>query len=121
MAAYGDELGLDRETAVKLANAFGGGMGRMGEVCGAVTGAYMIISLTHGASSPQDELSKEITYELVIKFAELFKHRNESIICKDLIGFNLREKDLNPDASKIIWERCPGYVKDAAEIVEKLI
>ncbi len=93
----------------------------MGEVCGAVTGAYMIISLMHGASTPDDKLSKEKTYELVVKFAELFKQRNESIICRDLIGFNLMEKDKNPDADTIIWERCPGYVEDAAEIIDEIV
>ncbi|UCD85357.1 MAG: C_GCAxxG_C_C family protein, partial [Deltaproteobacteria bacterium] len=59
LSTYGTDFGLDRETALKVAGAFGGGMGRMGEVCGAVTGAFMVIGLKHGMVKGEDNKAKE--------------------------------------------------------------
>ncbi len=106
---------------MKLASAFGGGMGRMGETCGVVSGAFMIISLTHGASEANDDHAKDKTCELVNKFAEEFKARNDTMLCRELIGITLGNKKLTAEAKKIISDRCPGYIKDAANIIEEII
>ncbi len=106
---------------MKLAYAFGGGMGRMGETCGAVTGAFMIISLAHGASKADDDQAKDKTCELVEKFSDEFKARNRSTLCKELIGFTLCSKDLPAEAKDIISERCPGYMLDAVQIIDDII
>lgn len=122
MAAYGVKLGMDYETALKVGSPFGGGIGLMGETCGAVTGAFMIIGLKQGATDTKNKASKARTYELVKKFVKRFKTRNDSIICRELIGFDIdSKKNLNPDAWMIVIERCPDYIKDASEILEEIL
>lgn len=122
MAAYGVKLGMDHETALRIGSAFGGGMGRMGETCGAVTGAFMIIGLKYGATGAENRESKTKTYELVKKFTERFKARNDSVICRELISFDIgSKKELNPDDWLTIIERCPEYITDAAEILEEIL
>jgi len=113
---------MDNETALRIGSAFGGGMGLMGETCGAVTGAFMVIGLKYGAADAGNKESKAKIYELVKIFTERFKVRNDSIICRELIDFDLgAKKDLNPDAWMSIIERCPEYITDAAEILEELL
>ncbi len=121
MAAYGVELGLDLETALRLSNAFGGGMGKMGEVCGAVTGAFMILGLIHGTADPDDEQSSEKTYDLVCRFSDAFRARHKTILCRELLGFHIGEKEMTPSANSIILKQCPGYVKDAAEFIDDIL
>ncbi|MBI5099935.1 MAG: C_GCAxxG_C_C family protein [Nitrospirae bacterium] len=113
---------MDYETALKVGSPFGGGIGLMGETCGAVTGAFMIIGLKQGATDTKNKASKARTYELVKKFVKRFKTRNDSIICRELIGFDIdSKKNLNPDAWMIVIERCPDYIKDASEILEEIL
>jgi hypothetical protein len=82
----------------------------------------MIISLKHGAARAEDTLSKEKTYELAGECMKKFEARNKSIICRELLGFDIGDSDNpHPDKAKIIMQQCPGYVKEAAEIIEELI
>ncbi len=120
LAAYGTELGMNYETSLKVGSAFGGGMGKMGETCGVVTGALMIIGLKYGAKDVNDNVLKEKTFALSGEFIKRFEARNKSTICRKLIGFNIRSNN-NPDKNKIILERCPAFVEDAAEIIEELL
>jgi C_GCAxxG_C_C family probable redox protein len=122
-AAYAPGMGLDRETALKVAGAFGGGMGRMGETCGAVTGAFMLIGLRYGQIRADDGTAKDKTYKLVREFVEQFKERNRSIVCRELLGVHpgtpegsqaFKEKDLKNSI-------CAKLVRDAAEIVEEML
>ena len=122
-STYATEMGLDRETALRDAGAFGGGMARMGDTCGAVTGAFMLIGLKCGQIRADDGTTKEKTYQLVHEFVEKFKERNRSIVCKELLGVHpgtpegsqaFKEKDLKNTV-------CVKLVRDAAEIVEKIL
>jgi C_GCAxxG_C_C family probable redox protein len=123
LSTYGEQFGLDRETALKVAGAFGGGMGHMGETCGAVTGALMVIGLKYGQTRVDDKEPKKKTYRLVKEFAEQFKVRNGSINCTELLGCDLS----TPEGMQRAKERglfttvCPKFVQDAAEILEELI
>jgi len=123
LTAYAEDLGLDRQTALKIASPFGAGMARMGETCGAVTGAFMAIGLRHGRSRADDEEAKENTYELMHEFITRFKERNTSILCNVLLGFDVS----TPEGRKRASERdthasvCPKYVQDAAEILDELL
>ena len=94
-------------------------MGMMGETCGAVTGAYIILGLKFGASETADKESKARTYELVKDFAREFEARNGSVICRDLLGFNIDigSRENNSDSGRIISERCPGFVSASVEIL----
>jgi C_GCAxxG_C_C family probable redox protein len=123
LSTYGGQFGLDRETALKVSAAFGGGMGRMGEICGAVTGAFMLIGLKYGRTAAQDTQSHENTNRLVKEFVGRFKSLNGSIVCRELLGCDLSTSD----GVKTFVERklrdtlCPKFVRDAAEIVEQLL
>ena len=119
LLTYGPQLDLEQELAFKIASGFGGGMGLMGETCGAVTAAYMVIGLKYGANSVKDNYSRELTYESVANFADLFKARNGSTYCRDLIG----EIDMSTiEGRKDIREkgRVPQIVSDAIIILEDI-
>jgi C_GCAxxG_C_C family probable redox protein len=122
-SAYGQDYDLDAKTALKVACGLGAGMGRMGAICGAVTGAYMVIGLKYGQSDILDLAAKEKTYKLVREFSEKFKSRNGSIVCKELLGIDLS----TVEGMKAAKERnihgtcCQRFVKDAAEILEEIL
>lgn len=86
LGAYADEYGIDAELAFKISASFGGGMGRMREVCGAVSGMFMVAGLETGTAVGKDAAGKEANYEMVQKLAEEYKKSNGSIICKELLG-----------------------------------
>ena len=123
LSAYGQEFGLDGKVALKISCGFGAGMGCMGETCGAVTGAFMVIGLKHGRSEISDGPAKDRTYKLVREFSDKFKGRNGSIVCKELLGFDISTPEGMKEAKrKNIHEACcPKFVKDAAEIVGELL
>jgi len=107
---------------MKIGNAFGGGMGRTGETCGTVTGALMIISLKYGAADPKDKASKAKTYKLAGAFVRRFKELNNSMACRDLVGFDIGLKEeLTRDDWDIISRQCPKYIADAAGILEEIL
>ncbi len=113
---------MDHDTALKIGNAFGGGIGRTGETCGTVTGALMIISLKYGTANVDDTASKMKTYKLAKGFMRQFKEMNHSMTCRDLIGFDISLKEeLTPDDWVIILRQCPKYIADAAGILEGIL
>ncbi len=122
LSTYGTGSGLDRETALKVAGAFGGGMARMGETCGAVTGAFMVIGLKHGKTKADDDEARERTYELANAFATRFKQRNKSIVCRDLLGYDLSTGEGRDAVAEknLFLTLCPRFVQDAGEILEKI-
>lgn len=123
LSAFGDRFGLDRELALKVAGAFGGGMGRMGETCGAVTGAFMVIGLTSAKTRAEDEPAKEKTYSLVKEFVDRFKSRNGSIVCRELLGYDMSTPRgfAIVKAKNLVTTVCPKLVQDAAEIIEQIV
>jgi len=123
LTAYASKFGMDLQTALKVSAAFGGGMGRLGEVCGAVTGAFMVIGLKYGRVNVGDAKAHEETTRLVREFAQRFGLINGSIICRDLLGLDLgTEEGQKAFVDKKLRETlCVKYVRDAADIVEQLI
>ena len=122
-STYATQLGLNREAALRIAGAFGGGMGHMGETCGAVTGAFMVIGLRYGRTIAGDRQSQDKTDSLVNEFVNRFKSRNTSIVCKELLGCDLS----TPEGTNMAKEKnlrdtlCTGFVRDAAEIIEQIL
>ena len=116
-------MGLDRERALRVSGAFGGGMARMGDTCGAVTGAFMVIGLKYGKTRAEDDDARDKTYELAGKFVAGFKERHGSIVCRELLGCDLS----NPEGLTIAQEKglfdtlCPQFVRDATEILEDIL
>ena len=123
LAAYCEQFGLNRELALKVSGGFGGGMGRMAQTCGAVTGAFMVIGLKYGPGSAKEKGAKEHTYKLIRKFTKDFKSRNGSVICKELLGCDI-SKPLGAKIAKVkglFSSLCPKMVQDAAEIIEEMM
>ncbi len=123
LAVYGPPLGLDRETALKVAGGFGGGMGRMAGTCGAVTGAFMVIGLVHSMTKKGDLPQKERSYEYIRQFAETFKKRNRTLVCRELMGVDVSTPEgfAESKAKNIPRTVCPKFVRDAAEILEEML
>jgi C_GCAxxG_C_C family probable redox protein len=93
LSTYSEQLGLEKALALKIACGFGGGIGRMGRTCGAVTGALMVIGLKHGQVNLADEESQKRTYTLVKEFVDKFTTLHGSIECRELIGYDLSNSD----------------------------
>jgi len=117
------EMGVERDTALKMSQSFGGGMGLMGETCGAVTGAFMVIGLKYGRTSVDDDEAKKKTYELVKKFATKFKASHGTILCRELLGCNIgtpRGKEYAEEKA-LTTTLCPEFVRDAVIILEEIL
>ena len=123
LSAFSTQFDLDKEIALKLATAFGGGIGRMGKTCGAVTGALMVIGLKYGRIKIEDLEAKERVYDLVDQFVKKFIILNGSIECKELLGCDISI----PDGRQVALEKnffkeiCPKFVRDAAQILNQII
>jgi C_GCAxxG_C_C family probable redox protein len=120
--AFGTQLGLDEKTALKISCAFGGGCGRLGLTCGAVTGAFMVIGLKFGRSKPEDLAAKQKTYAMTQEFAKRFIARNGSLNCTELLGCDLGTEEGYKAAQErgLFTTLCLKLVKDSAEILEEL-
>ena len=114
-AAFSPKLGLEKNQALKIGACFGSGM-RKGEVCGACTGALMVLGLKFGES-------KAMSNEACERFLDEFKKENGSYICNDLLGCDITTKEGVEFATenKLFKELCPKMVESAAKITEKII
>ncbi len=125
IGAFCDELGLDFETALKLSSSFGGGMGRLREVCGALSGAFMVAGLKKGYASPTDKVAKTNHYKLIQDMAAEFKRQNGSIICRELLNGCIPkdETHIPDDRTKKYYEKrpCVYMVETATQIAEKML
>lgn len=122
--AYCDLTGIDEKTAALIASSFGGGMGRMREVCGAVSGMFMTAGILYGYDDPSATSEKTAHYARIQELARRFKERNTSIICRDILGKIAADKSFIPQErnEKYYSTRpCAKMVYDAAEILEQYI
>lgn len=119
--AFAEDFGLDLELAMKLSSGFGGGMGRLREVCGAVSGMFMVFDMKHGYTSPTAKESKMELYSHIQNLAKDFEDDNGSIICRELLG--LSEKNSVPvpeDRTEKYYKKrpCAELVEFAADLVD---
>lgn len=123
LMAFASDYGVNDETALRVATAFGGGMGRMANVCGAVTGAYMALGLARGMRKVEEQDKKTATYDLVKEFTRRFKEKYPGILCKELLGVDIGtpEGSKAANAAGMFKTKCPAFVGDAAEILAKLL
>ena len=122
--AFGDVTGYDVGTAAKLASPFGGGMGRMREVCGAVSGALLVLGAVEGYSTPGDPEAKKSHYERVREFARRFTEKNGSIVCRELLAGVGVTVGGEPEArTEEFYKKrpCPNLIRDAADIVSEML
>lgn len=121
---YADLLGMDRETALKLSSPLGGGIGRMREVCGAVTGMVLLAGLKEGNTDPADEEGKERIYLLTRQLADKFKEQHGTIICRELLSMEGMEESARPSERTkeyYLTRPCSRLVAAAAKAVEEIL
>jgi len=124
LSVFCEELGLDKQTAARIASGFGGGIAHMAETCGAVTGAIMVISLKKGLSIPDSPFkSNQAVYAEIAPFLQEFIKRHKSVKCRDLLGCDLSDHETLLKARKdgLFQTLCPRFVSDAVEIVESIV
>ena len=123
--AFHAECGLDPETAFRIASGFGGGMARMREVCGAVSGMILAANYLSGYSELKDKAAKDAHYALIQKLAEEFRKENGSIVCRDLLGLPSGRRDIPvSEARTAEYYRkrpCADLVAAAAGIAERML
>jgi C_GCAxxG_C_C family probable redox protein len=123
LSTYGLSYGIDKSVALRVSLGFGAGMGRLGETCGAVTGAFMVLGLKHASGDISPQEKKEKTYAAVREFTKRFEERNGSVVCRKLLGYDLStpagmKAAKEADAVKKV---CPKMVEDAAGILEGML
>lgn len=124
--AFCEETGIDFETAVLLASPFGGGMGRLREVCGTVSGMLMAAGMLYGYSSPNAVQEKKEAYQTAQALANTFREQNGSIVCRELLGLSKVQADDSPQPeprTQTYYKKrpCALLAQDAAEILEAYI
>jgi C_GCAxxG_C_C family probable redox protein len=121
LAAFAPEFGLDVDAALRVSAAFGGGMGRTGGTCGAVTGALMVLGLRYGPTVA-DKVAKELTYAQARDFIARFEARQGATTCADLLGVNISTPEGQAAAreANLFKTTCPGLVASAAAILVEM-
>ena len=122
-STYCEDFYLSADKGRKIACALGGGMGHNNETCGAVSGAIMLIGLKYGNTRFDDKKSKEKAYAVAQEFAKMFKERNGSLKCSELLGCDISTEEGNREAHEknLFNDKCQKFVKDAAEIIEEIL
>ncbi len=122
--AYCDLTGLDEKTALLISSSFGGGMGRLREVCGAVSGMFMTVGMLYGYSDPKAGAEKTEHYKRIQELAARFREINGSIVCRDILGKIAEDKSYIPAERTAEYYRtrpCAKMVEDAVEVLEQYI
>jgi len=123
LTTYGEQYGFDRETSLRIAEGFVGGIAGLGETCGAVVGALMVIGLRYGRTDVSDADARTTTLKAVRNFVDQFKALNSSISCRDLLGCEIDTKEKRRVALEkgLFTTICPDLVRDSAEILETIL
>ena len=125
--AFHDLFGLDAKTAMKISCGYGGGLGRLRETCGAVSGMALLAGLKHGSERPEDSVAKKKPYEMVQAMAGAVCEKHGSIVGRQLLNLEKPEKpenDPTPSARTPAYYQkrpCSAYVADAAGLVERFL
>jgi C_GCAxxG_C_C family probable redox protein len=122
LTSFSEDFGLKKDLALKVARAFGGGMGQSKGTCGAVTGAYMVLGL---ASKPTGDYTKDRA-DMGAKMAEFnrrFTELHGALNCTELTGYDLSKPEEAEKAHEkgVFANTCPGLVRDAAKILEDIL
>ena len=120
--AFSDVTELDKNFSAKMASSFGGGMGRMREVCGAVSGMLMVAGLLYGYDTPGDDVPKKAHYTLVQELAGEFRKRVGSIVCREILKNPPSNPAPSPRTAEYYAKRpCARMVLTAAQILDAYI
>ncbi len=121
-AAYAVEHGVDEKFALALATCFGGGA-RKGEMCGAVSGALMVLGLLYGHAESDDAGMKAKAYAMTNEFMDRFIRKNKSVVCRELLKYDMskseeREKIIEKNLFRTV---CPEMIRSAVEILDEVL
>lgn len=122
--AFEDKYDIDRKVALMLSSSFGGGMGRLREVCGAVSGMFMVAGVLYGYDDPKDYDKKKEHYARIQQLAKEFEEENGSIVCRELLGLGAGKDTPAPDHRTEEYYKkrpCAELVGMAAAIMERYI
>ena len=120
--AFSDVTGIDEKTAARAVSAFGGGMGRMREVCGAVSGMLLVAGLLYGYDTPGDDVSKKNHYARVQYLAGQFREQVGSIVCREILKNPPSDPNPSPRTAEYYAKRpCARMVYLAGEILDRYI
>lgn len=122
--AFEDMHKMDPKTALMLSSSFGGGMGRLREVCGAVSGMFMVAGVLYGYDDPKDYEAKKVHYERIQQLAKEFESQNGSIVCRQLLGLGEGKDTPAPEERTQEYYKkrpCAELVGMAAAIMEQYI
>jgi C_GCAxxG_C_C family probable redox protein len=123
LSVFALELGIDTPTAMKLSSGFGAGMGRLGETCGAVSGAFMAISLKYGNSTAAETDKKEKAYQVIQDFHEKFRQIHHTSRCGELINCDLKteEGQFFFQKNNLFEEVCMKCIETSVGLLEELL
>ncbi len=125
VCAYCDLFGIDNETAMRVSEAFGGGMGRLRLTCGAVSGMFMLAGLKYSKAVPKDLETRALVYGKVQEMAKAFKEKHGTVICAELLGENLPKDNgavpTKRDENFYKKRPCVECIEDCAEIAGKYL
>lgn len=122
--AFADEVRMDEKTLAKLASSFGGGMGRLREVCGAVSGMFLVYGIMLGYDDPNDREGKTQQYRIVQEMAREFEILQGSIVCREILKKPEGPDHFKPDERTETYyagRPCENCVADATEILENFL
>ncbi len=123
LASFADGYGLQQQMAFRIGEPFGAGTSCTGGMCGAVTGAIMVLGLQFGSTLSNDDSARLFTYQRVNELIHRFKEIRSSIQCTDLLGYNLSD----PQQFQQVYDKglfhqlCPALVRDAAQILVEML
>lgn len=122
--AFAEEMGMDFKTVVKMVSSFGGGMGRLREVCGTVSGMFFVTGVLYGYDEPKNFEAKKELYGRIQELAKSFREETGSIVCRELLGLEGKDTSSTPsERTKEYYEKrpCPDMAKLAGDILEEYI
>jgi C_GCAxxG_C_C family probable redox protein len=122
LTAYAEELDFDKNLALRISCGFGGGMGRLQETCGAVTGSFMVLGIHNCKKYSDNKSRKEETYSMIQRFSDQFKSIHGTLDCESLLKCDLKTEEgqryhKETNQSVVICEKC---ISDAIRIIEEL-
>lgn len=122
--AFADMLPIDEKTLSKMSSSFGGGMGRLREVCGSVTGMFMVAGFLYGYEGPETGQVKADHYARIQELARRFEEKHGTIVCREMLGLSVKHDVPVPEARTTEYYKkrpCPEIIGDAAEILEQYV
>lgn len=122
--AFCEDAGMDLETGMKLASSFGGGMGRLREVCGAVSAMFLVAGLRCGYAVPGDKAAKDAHYQRIQDLAEAFTEKRGTLICRELLGLpEGKSSPVSTERTADFYQTrpCEAIIGEAAGILEEFL